>query len=132
MKINNNIPALLANNNLNKTDNRLTASLEKLSSGYRINKAADDAAGMAISQKMHSQIVGLERASRNSADGVSLIQTAEGALTETENILQRMRELAVQAANGTNTLDDREAMQKEIEALKDEVDRKSTRLNSSH
>ncbi len=123
MKINNNIPALLANNNLNKTDNRLTASLEKLSSGYRINKAADDAAGMAISQKMHSQIVGLERASRNSADGVSLIQTAEGALTETENILQRMRELAVQAANGTNTLDDREAMQKEIEALKDEVDR---------
>lgn len=123
MQINHNIPAFLANSNLNKANTKVETSLERLSSGYRINKAADDAAGMAIAQKMHAQIVGLQRASRNSADGVSMIQTAEGALTETENILQRMRELSVQAANGTNTLEDRESIQREIDALKEEVDR---------
>lgn len=123
MKINHNIAALVANNNLAKTTNKMSSSLEKLSSGYRINKAADDAAGMAISQKMHTQIRGLERASRNAADGVSFIQTAEGALSETENMLQRMRELSVQSANATNTLQDRQAIQKEIDALKAEVDR---------
>lgn len=132
MQINHNIPAFMANSNLNKANDKVQKSLERLSSGYRINRAADDAAGMAIAQKMHAQIVGLQRASRNSADGVSMIQTAEGALNETENILQRMRELAVQAANGTNTLEDRESMQKEIDALKSEIDRlaKETEFNT--
>lgn len=115
---------MLASSHLNRTQDNLTTSLERLSSGYRINKAADDAAGMAISQKMHAQIRGLQRASRNGADGVSFIQTAEGALAETDNLLQRCRELAVQASNtGTLTLEDKEAIQKEINALMEEVDR---------
>lgn len=116
---------MLANANLQKADNRMNKSLERLSSGYKINSAADDAAGMAISAKMHTQIRGLERASQNAADGVSLIQTAEGALNETHSMLQRMRELSMQAANGTNTLEDRQAIQKEIDALKSEIDRVS-------
>ena len=98
-------------------------SMEKLSSGLRINRAGDDAAGLAISEKMRGQIRGLTQASRNSADGISMIQTAEGALNETTNILQRMRELAVQASNDTNTTSDREEIQKEINALTEEVDR---------
>jgi flagellin len=126
MRINHNIAALVANDNLNKTSDKVNKSLQKLSSGYRINCAADDAAGMAISQKMHMQIRGLERASRNAADGVSFIQTAEGALNETENMVQRMRELSIQAANGTNTLEDRKAIQQEIDELKKEVNRIST------
>ena len=126
MKINHNIAALVANDNLNKTTDKLNKSLEKLSSGYRINCAADDAAGMAISQKMHMQVRGLERASRNAADGVSFIQTAEGALNETENMVQRMRELSIQSANATNTLDDRKAIQQEIDELKKEINRIST------
>ena len=97
--------------------------MEKLSSGLRINRAGDDAAGLAISEKMRGQIRGLTQASRNSADGISMIQTAEGALNETTNILQRMRELAVQASNDTNTTSDREEIQKEINALTEEVDR---------
>ena len=96
---------------------------EKLSSGYRINRAADDAAGLSISEKMRSQIRGLNQASTNAEDGISLIQTAEGALTESHSILQRMRELSVQAANGTETDDDREAVQNEISQLQDELDR---------
>ncbi len=124
MKINTNIAAILASSHLNRTEDKITTSLERLSSGYRINKAADDAAGMAISEKMHAQIRGLRRASRNGADGISFIQTAEGALTETENMLQRCRELAVQAANtGTTDIEDREAIQLEIEALMKEMDR---------
>lgn len=124
MKINTNISAMLASSHLNRTQDNLTTSLERLSSGYRINKAADDAAGMAISQKMHAQIRGLERASRNGADGVSFIQTAEGALTETDNLLQRCRELSVQAANGgALTIEDKEAIQKEIDSLMEEIDR---------
>lgn len=124
MKINTNISAMLASSHLNRTQDNLTTSLERLSSGYRINKAADDAAGMAISQKMHAQIRGLQRASRNGADGVSFIQTAEGALAETDNLLQRCRELAVQASNtGTMTLEDKEAVQKEISSLMEEIDR---------
>lgn len=99
MKINTNIAAIKASGHLNRTEDKITTSLERLSSGYRINKAADDAAGMAISQKMHAQIRGLQRASRNGADGISFIQTAEGALIEVENMLQRCRELSVQAAN---------------------------------
>lgn len=96
-------------------------SLERLSSGYRLNRAADDAAGMAISQKMKTQIAGLEQASRNASDGICVIQTAEGALNEVETMLQRMRELAVQAANGTNTDEDRAAIQQEIEELNEEI-----------
>ncbi len=123
MKINVNIAAVLASRHLNQTGDKITTSLERLSSGYRINKAADDAAGMAISQKMHAQIRGLERASRNGSDGISFIQTAEGALAETEAMLQRCRELSVQAANEVNTMEDKEAIQQEIESLMEEIDR---------
>lgn len=123
MKINTNISALTATGNLHRTEDKITTSLTRLSSGYRINKAADDAAGMAISQKMHAQIRGLQRASRNGSDGISFIQTAEGALTEVEAMLQRCRELSVQAANDVTTLEDKEAIQQEIEALMREIDR---------
>ncbi len=126
MQINHNISALIANGHLKRTNNALDKSLEKLSSGLRINHAADDAAGMAISQKMKTQIAGLEQASRNASDGISVIQTAEGALGEVHAMLQRARELSVQAANGTNTAEDREAIQEEIEQLKKEIDRIST------
>lgn len=126
MKINTNVAALRANYNLNSVQARLTASTSRLSSGYRINKAADDAAGMAISQKMHAQIRGLQRASNNGSDGISFIQTAEGVLTEIENMLQRCRELSVQAANGgVTTLDDKKAIQDEIDSLMAEIDRLS-------
>lgn len=123
MRINHNISALNANNQLKKTNLALDKSLEKLSSGYRINRAADDAAGMAISQKMKTQIAALDRASQNAADGISVIQTAEGALSEVESMLQRMRELSVQAANGTNTPEDRVSIQAEIDELNAEVQR---------
>ncbi|HOP68554.1 MAG TPA: flagellin, partial [Bacillota bacterium] len=101
MRINQNIAALNAYRNLVITDSRLNKNLERLSSGLRINRASDDAAGLAISEKMRSQVRGLNQAVRNAQDGISLIQTAEGALEEVHNILQRMRELAIQAANGT-------------------------------
>lgn len=123
MRINTNIAALRASNSLNKSNNSLTKSLERLSSGYRINKAADDAAGLAISQKMRTQIAGLDQADRNSSDGISLIQTAEGALVEVQSMAQRIRELSVQAANGTNTEDDRSSIQAEIDELTDEIQR---------
>lgn len=123
MRINHNISALKANNQLGKTNAHLDKSLKKLSSGYRINNAADDAAGLAISEKMRTQISGLEQASRNGADGISVIQTAEGALIEVTAMLQRMRELSVQAANGTYTNDDRIAIQAEINQLNEEIKR---------
>ncbi len=123
MRINHNISALNTNNLLGKNDTALGRSLERLSSGYRINRAADDAAGMAISQKMKTQIAGLNQASRNASDGISIIQTAEGALIEVEEMLQRMRELSVQAANGTSTDEDRAQLQAEIEQLNDEINR---------
>lgn len=123
MRINHNISALKANNQLQRTNSAMDKSIEKLTSGYRINRAADDAAGLAISQKMKTQIRGLDQASRNASDGISLIQTAEGALSEVESMLQRMRELSVQAANGTNTDEDREAIQSEIDQLNEEIDR---------
>ena len=123
MRINHNISALNANNQLNKTGKALDKSLERLSSGYRINRAADDAAGMAISQKMKTQIAGLDQASRNAADGISVIQTAEGALTEVGSMLQRMRELSVQAANGTVTPQDAKSIQAEIDQLNEEIQR---------
>ena len=123
MIINHNMNALNAHRNMGINNTAAGKSMEKLSSGLRINRAGDDAAGLAISEKMRGQIRGLTQASRNSADGISMIQTAEGALNETTNILQRMRELAVQASNDTNTTSDREEIQKEINALTEEVDR---------
>lgn len=118
--------AIKANNQLFRTNSALDKSLERLSSGYRINRAADDAAGMAISKKMRTQIDGLDQASRNGSDGISVIQTAEGALNEVNAMLQRARELAVQASNGTNTADDRAAIQAEINQLNNEINRIST------
>lgn len=126
MKINHNIAAIKSNMKLQRTGNKMSASIERLSSGYRINKAADDAAGMAISQKMKTQIRGLEQASRNASDGVSVVDTAEGALIEVEAMLQRMRELSVQAANDTYTDEDREHIHSEITQLSQEIDRIST------
>ncbi len=123
MRINHNIAALKANNQLAKTNNVLDNSLEKLSSGYRINSAADDSAGLAISEKMRTQISGLDQASRNASDGISVIQTAEGAMIEVEAMLQRMRELAVESANGTYTAQDRDAIQSEIDQLNQEIQR---------
>jgi len=123
MRINQNIAALNAYRHLSITDSRLNRSLERLSSGLRINRAADDAAGLAISEKMRAQIRGLRMALRNAQDGISLIQTAEGAINEIHSMLQRMRELAVQAANETYTSSDRVEIQKEIDQLKDEIDR---------
>jgi len=118
-----NMTAMNANRQLGISTSALAKSTEKLSSGYRINRAADDAAGLAISEKMRSQIRGLDQASTNASDGISMIQTAEGALNESHSILQRMRELAVQAANGTETDDDRDNIQDEIEQLQEELDR---------
>ncbi|MFE8696492.1 flagellin [Cytobacillus sp. FJAT-53684] len=122
MKINHNIQALNAYRNLYQNQFNTSKNLEKLSSGLRINRAADDAAGLAISEKMRSQIRGLKQAERNSLDGVSLMQTAEGAMTEVHSMLQRMRELAIQAANDTNTTSDRQAIQLEIDQLTKEID----------
>ena len=123
MVIQHNMQAANANRQLGTIVSNQSKATEKLSSGYRINRAADDAAGLSISEKMRSQIRGLNQASTNAEDGISLIQTAEGALTESHSILQRMRELSVQAANGTETDDDREAVQNEISQLQDELDR---------
>ena len=123
MRVNCNISSLLANNNLSVAQTKLDKALERLSSGLKINSAEDDAAGLAIANKLHSQIKGLDQANRNSSDGISVIQTAESALNETESILQRINELAVQAANGTNSLSDRQAIQSEIDQLTDEIDR---------
>lgn len=123
MIINHNIPALNTYNKLMLNNSGMSKSLEKLSSGLRINRAADDAAGLAISEKMRAQIRGLDQASRNAQDGISMIQTAEGGLNETHSILQRMRELSVQAANDTYTSQDRSEIQKEIDQLTSEIDR---------
>lgn len=132
MRINNNIAAMNTYSRLTSAQGAQAKSLEKLSSGLRINRAGDDAAGLAISEKMRGQIKGLNQAVRNSQDGISLIQTAEGALNETHSILNRMRELSVQSSNDTNTLDDRREIQKEIEQLKSEINRisESTEFNT--
>ena len=123
MVVQHNMSAMNANRNLGVTTGMQAKSSEKLSSGYKINRAADDAAGLSISEKMRSQIRGLNKASDNAQDGISLIQTAEGALNESHSILQRMRELSVQASNGTETDDDREAVQNEISQLQEELTR---------
>ena len=130
MRINNNIMALNAHRQLGINNTSTAKSLEKLSSGYRINRAGDDAAGLAISEKMRAQIRGLNMASKNAQDGISLIQTAEGALTESHAILQRMREISVQAASDTNDKDvDRAAIQEEANALVSELNRISSDIN---
>ena len=123
MIVQHNMTAMNTNRQLGISTNALSKSTEKLSSGYRINRAADDAAGLAISEKMRSQIRGLNQASTNAQDGISMIQTAEGALQESHSILQRMRELTIQAANGTETDEDRGNIQDEISQLQDELDR---------
>ena len=121
--VNTNSAALNARRNLNNTTRANAQSVQRLSSGLRINSAKDDAAGLAISERMTSQIRGINQAVRNSGDGVSLAQTAEGALQETTNILQRMRELSVQAANDTNRSEDRESIQAEMDQLTGEINR---------
>ncbi|MBM7623035.1 flagellin [Sporohalobacter salinus] len=121
MRINTNISAINSYNQLNQTNKSMEESLQKLSSGKRINRAADDAAGLAISEKMKSQMNGLAQAQRNAQDGISMIQTAEGALKETQAMLQRMRELSVQAANDSNTTQDRKEIQKEIDELTSQI-----------
>ena len=126
MVVQHNMQAANANRMLNVTTGQQAKSTEKLSSGYRINRAADDAAGLTISEKMRKQIRGLDQASTNAEDGISAVQTAEGALTEVHSMLQRMNELAVQAANGTMSEDDRQAVQDEVDQLVTEIDRVST------
>lgn len=123
MRINHNIPAMRALNQMAKTNKSLDGSLEKLSTGLRINHAADDAAGLAITQKMDTQVRGLKQANRNAMDGISLIQTAEGALNEVHSMLQRIRELAVQVSNGTYDATDRKAVQDEVSQLQSEIER---------
>ena len=126
MRIATNMSALIANGYLSKSENRLQKSLERLSSGYRINSSKDDSAGMAISEKMKKQIQNLNRAEMNASDGISVTQTAEGALSEIHAMLQRMNELAVQGANDTFTDEDRSNINSEIESLRKEIDRIST------
>ena len=123
MRIQHNITALNAHRNLTNNNSSVGKNLEKLSSGYKINRAGDDAAGLKISEKMRSQVRGLNKASANAQDGISLIQTAEGALNEAHSILQRMNELSVQGANDTNQNIDRDAINQELEALTEELDR---------
>ena len=131
MVVQHNLQAMNANRMLNITTGAQSKSTEKLSSGYKINRAADDAAGLTISEKMRKQIRGLDKASSNAQDGVSSVQTAEGALTEVHSMLQRMNELAVQSANGTNSSDDRQAIQDEVDQLTTEIDRvaETTKFN---
>ena len=134
MVVQHNLQAMNANRMLNITTGSQSKSAEKLSSGYRINRAADDAAGLSISEKMRKQIRGLDQASTNAEDGVSAVQTAEGALTEVHSMLQRMNELAVQASNGTNSQTDRDAIQSEIDQLTTEIDRvaETTKFNETY
>ena len=134
MVVQHNMQAANANRMLNITTGAQSKSTEKLSSGYRINRAADDAAGLSISEKMRKQIRGLDKASSNAEDGVSSVQTAEGALTEVHSMLQRMNELAVQASNGTNSNTDRSAIQDEISQLTTEIDRvaETTKFNETY
>jgi len=126
LRIQNNVEALGAHRNLNDTSSKIAKSMERLSSGYRINRAADDAAGLAISERMRSQINGLAQANRNIQDGVSLVQTAEGNLDEVHSMLQRVRELAVQYKNGTLSSSDQAAIQTEVNQLASEIERIGT------
>ena len=134
MVVQHNLTAMNSNRMLNITTSAQAKSTEKLSSGYKINRAADDAAGLSISEKMRKQIRGLTQASDNAQDGISAVQTAEGALSEVQDMLQRMNELAVKAANGTNSADDRSYIQDEITQLTTEIDRvaETTKFNDMY
>ena len=134
MVVQHNISAMNANRMLGITQGSLSKSTEKLSSGYKVNRAADDAAGLSISEKMRKQIRGLDQASANAEDGISAVQTAEGALTEVHDMLQRMNELAVKASNGTMSLDDRQTVQDEVDQLLTEIDRvaETTKFNETY
>ena len=134
MVVQHNMQAMNANRMLNVTTSQQSKATEKLSSGYKINRAADDAAGLSISEKMRKQIKGLDQASTNAQDGISAVQTAEGALTEVHSMLQRMNELAVQASNGTNSESDRSSIQDEIDQLTTEIDRvaETTKFNETY
>ena len=134
MRINYNISSIIARNALNVNDNRLSSSIQRLSSGFKINSAADDAAGLAISIKMNAQIKSLEQANKNANDGISVVNTADGAMSEMHDILQRMNELAIQSANGTNSDGDREQIQLEIDQLVQELDRiaETTQFNAQN
>ena len=134
MVVQHNMQAMNANRMLGTTTRSQAKATEKLSSGYKINRAADDAAGLSISEKMRKQIKGLDQASTNAQDGISSVQTAEGALTEVHSMLQRMNELAVQAANGTNSESDRQSIQDEIAQLTTEIDRvaETTKFNETY
>ena len=132
MKVNHNISAVISNSQLLRTESNLTDSIERLSSGLRINNAKDDPAGLAISNKMQQQINGIEQATRNAQNATSALNTADGALNEVTSILQRMRELSVQAANDTNTQEDKQASQAEIDKLVEEVDRISKDTEYNH
>ncbi|MGN0253520.1 MAG: flagellar hook protein, partial [Lachnospiraceae bacterium] len=134
MVVQHNLQAMNSNRMLGITTSSQSKVTEKLSSGYKINRAADDAAGLSISEKMRKQIRGLDQASANAQDGISSVQTAEGALGEVHDMLQRMNELAVQAANGTNSTSDRTAIQNEIEQLTTEIDRvaETTKFNETY
>src|SRR5256886_5943084 len=126
LRIQNNVEAFNAHRNLSGTEAGLATSMERLSSGFRINRAADDAAGLAISERLRGQITGLDQSQRNSQDAVSLVQTAEGSLDEVHAMLQRVRELAVQYKNGTLSTEDRNAIQSEVNQLASEVERIGT------
>src|SRR3954463_8716945 len=121
LRIQNNVEAFNTHRQLTKTASAAAKSMEKLSSGYRINRAADDAAGLAISEKMRGQIGGVAQAQRNAQDGISLVQTAEGALTEVHSMLQRVRDLKVQYQNGTNSSDDQDAIASEVTQIAQEI-----------
>src|SRR5436853_5820317 len=123
LRIQTNVEAFNAHRNLSDTENRLATSMERLSSGYRINRAADDAAGLAISEKLRAQIGGLDQAQRNAQDAVSMVQTAEGSLAEVHSMLQRVRELAVQFNNGTLSVGDKSAITLEVLQLCNEIAR---------
>ncbi|MGX5653127.1 flagellin N-terminal helical domain-containing protein, partial [Hydrogenophaga borbori] len=131
--INTNVMSMTAQRNLSSSANSLATSMQRLSSGLRVNSAKDDAAGLAISERMNSQVRGLNVAARNANDGISLAQTAEGALGKVGDMLQRMRELAVQSANASNNSDDRKALQSEVTQLRQEIDRvaKTTAFNGT-
>ena len=133
MTINTNVSSLTAQRNLSSSQNMLSTSMQRLSSGLRLNSAKDDSAGLAIAERMNAQVKGLNVAARNANDGVSLAQTAEGALSKVGDMLQRMRELAVQSSNATNSVDDRKALQSEVSQLRDEIDRvaKNTSFNGT-
>ena len=123
MRINTNISAIISNNALQKAQNSLSGSIQRLSSGYKINSSADDPAGCAISEKMRIQIRGLEQAKNNTTDGISVLNTAEGAIVEIQSMLTRFKELTVQAANDVNSDDERSAIQQEIDNINAEIDR---------